>query len=277
MTRPPRLTSPVSQRPPPPAFASDSILADWTFRPAALQKLPPYVMIMLYHRIDTAIRRTKRTEHLRFVEGHPLASRCRLKPRPKRQPALPRLTSTPPLRPPDAAPDDTPDAHRARQEYAAFVLGLFATDQVIAQLPGPTLWEKLAVWERPDTVILTADGAADLEQTKLARCCREIVRNMAMRASAQRGAGSDASRLRVVDLKRAEQMAAAEVKPPNKPGEEGSVRWRTDDDGSDAGDDDFYFVEDPACRFSSGDRTAASVEAEFEAMADAMMTGARDE
>lgn len=233
---------------------------------------------MLYQRINTVIRRTKRTEHLRFLEGHPLASRCRLKPRPKRQPALPRLSWTPPLRPPDPVPGDTPASHRAREEYAAFVLGLFATDEVIAQLPGGTLWEKLKVWEHPDTVISVAPGGApDALQTSLARCCREIVRNMAMRASAQRGAGSDANRLRVVDQKRAEKMATARVTPPAKPGGEWSVKWQADDDDCGGEDDDFFFVEDPDCRVGSGDHTAAGVEAEFVAMAEAVMTGSRDE
>lgn len=99
-----------------------------------------------------------------------------------------------------------------------------------------------------------------------------------MRASAQRGPGSEASRLRVVDQKRAEAVAAARVVPPAAPGEEGTVIWGENDGGSDAGDvgDDFYFVQDPDCRLVGGDHAAAAdLEAEFEAMANAMTIGAK--
>jgi hypothetical protein len=256
-------------------YLSDTALLDWEYRPVCLAMLPPYVMAMFFQRVPLLHGRKKsRTKHLHFRPGHPLAHKFRIGPRRHREPVVLRLIRQPLIRPTSIADGDNDSAADQRDQYAAFVLALFATDEVVRQLPGSTRWEKFLAWEDPSTVIATSgcggstSGSDACLQNVLAACCRKIVRNMSMRAAALRE-GAQASRALLADQRKAEKIAAATAWKMH----EGKTLedWHPDLDCASEDDDDYddvHFQLDPCCLTGDGDNLAHEIEVEFEAMAE---------
>jgi hypothetical protein len=131
---------------------------DYDHRPRELGSLSPYVFFMWWtvEKRDAAFhtqhlaaapgdgRHARALERLALAPTHPRARTHMARRRDK--PALPQLLSDPPVR-----PTPGPATERQQERYAAFVLGLLASDGERAALRGdqPTasLWDQLVQWE----------------------------------------------------------------------------------------------------------------------------------